>query len=104
MSEEKNRKEQVKELIEPWKTSGLGVKNFCIQHQFPEHTFRYWLRKLSTPKKKKKSKTGFLPVQITSKLVKQENSIIEIQYPNGIQIRLNSPINSEVIRSLITID
>jgi hypothetical protein len=79
-------------LIAAWQTSGLLQKEFCERHHLRLYTFKYWLQKYKKEKVLENldsSASNFIPLQINRPAVEQPPSEVEIQYPNGICLRLN---------------
>ena len=95
------------ELYQRHKNSGLSVEAFCENEIIAPSTFYYWRKKL----KDKNRLPGFIPVVIDSKPssmvpqhslpVKEGDSNIEIELPDGIIIRLKNGYDFSMIKSLI---
>ena len=96
-----------------FKSSGLSVMDFCSNECIRPKRFYEWRSKLLR-------KGGFIPVKVNSKgqvsLPHKEKSLLsappvspspipqplcEISYPNGVTVRLNSPLSPEVLQTLI---
>ena len=45
--------EKWKAYFDDWKSSGLSVRKWCLQHSIAINTFRYWIDKFSEQKLKK---------------------------------------------------
>ncbi|MCH7401205.1 IS66 family insertion sequence element accessory protein TnpA [Belliella kenyensis] len=96
-----NKREEMLELIAEFKTSGLSQRAFCDSKGFTLHNFNYWYRKL---KREELSESGdvsrFLKVDI-SNLDNPSLSIIELEYPNGVKLKISTldiPIVSRLIK------
>ena len=105
-----------KEFIE----SGLTIRDFCVNHHMRESKFYYWHNKL---KGQLPPKRGFIPVvfdhgtktqasqipvsvQNRSKTIADPEEVkstlsCEIDYPNGVCLKLNGLTDPEILRSLL---
>lgn len=71
--------------------------------------YRYWLAKykldqsitISKEKDSLAKKSNFIPLEVISE--SSISSSMEIQYPNGVFLRLNSAISTNELRNLINI-
>ena len=43
--DKKDRKEQMRELVDQWQVSGQSQKDFAAEHNLNLHTFKYWIYK-----------------------------------------------------------
>lgn len=68
-------------MIAVYHQSGLSLKSFCKQQQIKLPTFVYWRRKLQI-----KEQSAFVPIKTGVSF--SEPSCIEVEYPNGIRVRL----------------
>ncbi len=84
-------------LIEQYKASGLSQKRFCQEHTIAISQFYYWHKRY----RESQAEQGFVPVKIFSGRNKIPVANLEIQYPNGVLLRLpvNTPLN--YIRALM---
>ena len=80
-----------KEIYARYKESGLTIKDFCSNEGIKRKRFSFWKAKLKGPKTNAaaKGKSG------------QPQSVCEIVYPNGVTVRLNGPVSSEILQTLI---
>jgi hypothetical protein len=99
--------------------SGLTIRDYCANQQMNEAKFYYWQNKL---KGKLPPKRGFVPVvfggqtirpsQVPAPVQERKETFLspaagdntiscEINYPNGVQIKLNGLANVETLRSLL---
>ena len=87
------------QLVEKYLGSGITQKQFCIAHEASLVRFQYWHKRY---KEHQSEQGGFLPVQIFHGKQKTIVGNLEIQYPNGIILRLpvTTPLN--LVRSFIT--
>ena len=87
------------ELVEKYLGSGITQKQFCITQETSLVRFRYWHKRY---KDYQSTQGGFVPVQILRGRPKAIVGNLEIQYPNGIILRLSSTSPLALVRSFIT--
>ena len=100
--------------------SGLTIRDYCVNQQMNEAKFYYWQNKL---KGLLPPKRGFVPVifengrQISQvptpaqKLsepcsqpaVSNKTISCEINYPNGVSVKLNGLLDTQMLRSLLVL-
>lgn len=91
--------------------SGLTIRDYCANQQINEAKFYYWQNKL---KGQLPPKRGFVPVvfgngvrakssQVPAPIQEYNDKTIscEINYPNGVQVKLNGLADLETLRSLL---
>lgn len=100
--------------------SGLTIRDYCANHQMNEAKFYYWKNKL---KGQLPPKNGFVPVVLgnepgthsmhiasstrNSKAISlnpapaQKDVLCEINYPNGVSVKLNSFPDMQLLQSLL---
>lgn len=84
-------------LIEQWQQSEKTQKSFCREKGIAYHVFIYWLKKYRL----EKDQSGeFLTMEFPNP---QNQSGIEIQFPNGIVVHLPSTMDLNEIKKLIEI-
>ena len=93
------------ELVSRYASSSLSAKEFCKQHNFPEHQFYYWI-KIFRDKKPASSAIRDVNNFVSVKLKEEPQPtvtapIAELVYPNGIKLKFYYPINFTELRSLI---
>ena len=91
--------EDFESIYSRFKSSGLSVMYFCSNECIRPKRFYEWRSKLLR-------KGGFIPVKVNSKGQVSLPSPIpqplcEVSYPNGVTVRLNSPLSPEVLQTLI---
>jgi len=84
-------------VIEQWQSSGLSKVAFCDQHGIAKSVFFYWHKRYNSDREP----GGFLPIKIGSNNQVSANTFIEIQYPNGIVLRLPEHTPQTIIRSYL---
>ena len=99
MSDKKNTpsrtREQVDELINEWKISGVGKKEFCSGKGLNYQTFVSWFYLRS---KKSKTSKGFIPVQVERTSV---GIFAEIQLGNSRKIIFHQPVGPEFLQAVL---
>ena len=110
-----------KEIYARYKESGLTIKDFCSNEGIKRKRFSFWKAKLKGPKTNAAAKGKFIPVNmgagghaLSGKTPApasffspdfpssgQPQSVCEIVYPNGVTVRLNGPVSSEILQTLI---
>ena len=86
-------------IIREWEQSGQSQKVFCQARNIPHSKFYYWLRKLRD-NQLSDGQTDFIAVRI-----RQNKSVgdLDIQYPNGVIIKLHSPVDLVMVKTLLQI-
>jgi hypothetical protein len=99
MTEKKNTRsrtrEQVEELINEWKSSGLEKKEFCLQKELNYQTFVSWFYLRA---KKSKANKGFIPVQVEEV---SSGRFAEIQLSNSRKIIFHQPVSVEIFQAIL---
>ena len=92
-------------LIERWHQSDKSKKNFCEEEQINLHTFTYWLKKYNRSKSKGNSapSSDFVELQVENRpsITKPSPLFAEIEYPNGVALRLHHPMTSSDLNLLL---
>lgn len=91
-------KEEFSAILNRQQNSGLSIKNFCENEVYTVSSFHYWKSKfgLTRPYRDKSSaEMGFVPIHLSSGTNHSSDQIsktnqIEVEFPNGIKIRLNN--------------
>ena len=109
----KERAEEMEFFIALWKESGLSKYSFCKQENIDRTSFNYWLvkhgHKLNPPflKKMPKVKKGsFVAIDISTPNEIRSSKVfseLELEYPNGVKLRLPKNFNKEELRTLISL-
>ena len=80
---------EVQELIEEFKSSGLGQKEFCKNKGLPEWKFYHYQRRLRRADEKS-AKTSFVEISNSTK-----NSLPFKVEVNGIQLKISDDFEAE---------
>ena len=100
-------------LVEEWKESEQTKQAFCKVHQLNPTTFHYWIQKynnyiLSERQDETAAQpTPFIPLSISGAIhgMEQDNKFqhmdIELNYPNGVHLRLTGFVSISYLSDLI---
>lgn len=99
----KEKKDRMVNHVERWHQSGLTKKDYCIDHQLSYYQFKYWCKQLGYVKERqsRKASMDFISLHPVKQTWKNEESIIEILYPNGVCLKISSSTPLNIIQSLI---
>ena len=94
-------RQEMVEMIDRWKQSGLSQKSFCEKEQIPFHKFYYWLRRSGLQKQgpKKTGSTGFVKLKIKEAVAP---SSIEVHLPGGVHLFFHAPVSAEYLKTLLS--
>ena len=92
------RIEQMQLLVDEFKLSGMSRNGFSSAKNINYGTFRYWQNKLDIKPVPKKSSF----VKVVTKVEKTAQKL-EIEYPNGVRLRLDYLGDIAAIGQLITL-
>ncbi|EDP94196.1 hypothetical protein U8527_08895 [Kordia algicida OT-1] len=109
MIEKELKKQEMYAFITACLSSGEKPYSYCKRHEMNYGAYRYWLAKykldqsIATSKKEDSlsKASNFISLEVISE--SSISSPIEIQYPNGVSLRLNSAIATNELRNLINI-
>lgn len=85
------------QLIQQYMESNVKQKEFCSTHEISISRFHYWHKRY----KEQFDQGGFVPVQIHKGTKKSSGASFEIQYPNGVILRLPPTAPLNLVRSFI---
>ena len=86
--------EIMKQFIVDYPKSGLTKNDYCKAAGVPIHQFYYWQSRLNTAKAPESS---FLKVKTDTFAIPS----IELEYPNGVKLRLTNTFNFQELDKLI---
>ena len=78
-----DKKQEMFELIVKQQESGLSQKSFCEEEGIGLQKFVYWKQKWL----QKNEESSFIQIKAPTKM---ESSTIEITYPNGVSLKVNT--------------
>ena len=100
--------EQFRQIHEDWKQSGLSVQQYCENTGLTESRFYYWKSKLKA--ESPPSACGsFIPVKMSGKSSvysarkTSDKALCEIEYPNGVVVRVTSDMTLDQLRQMVTL-
>lgn len=70
--------EKWKAYFDDWKSSGLSVRKWCLQHSIAINTFRYWIDKFSEQKLKKTDFQEILEKKSTNLIIRCQSFEIHV--------------------------
>ena len=93
-------RQQMFQMIEQWKQSGLSQNAFCQQQSIRFHKFYYWYkcyrRVNDIPDENNR---GFVKLKIEKP---QVSSSVEVHFPGGVHVLFHEPVSSNYIKTLIS--
>ena len=93
-------RQQMFQIIEQWKQSGLSQNAFCEQRSIRFHKFYYWYKCYrSQYEKVDDNGEGFVRLKIEKQL---PASSVEIHFPGGVCVLFHEPVSSNYLKTLIS--
>lgn len=93
-------RQQMFELIEEWKQSGLSQKAFCERHSIRFHKFYYWYKCYRRPHETIDNHSErFVKLKVEKPSIA---SSVEIHFPGGIHVVFHEPVSSNYLKALIS--
>ena len=96
MKQERN----IREIVEAYKKSGMGRKQFAASQGLEFSKLRYWIGKVNKEKAKEKAKRSSF-IQLNAIVASPAPALVEIGYPSGVKIKVTTtdfPFLSQLIR------
>ncbi|HKL71748.1 MAG TPA: hypothetical protein VJ855_03750 [Marinilabiliaceae bacterium] len=113
-------KKEFESVYDRFESSGLSVKDFCINEGIYTSKFYYWLKKLRDQQQESEHSSGFVPIVFNTPPTPIKKSIcegkslpenhltssdvIEIVYPNGVLVRIPFQTDIKHLQSLILLN
>lgn len=100
--------EQFRHLYDDWKQSGLSVQQYCENTGLKESRFYYWRSKL-VAESQPAGCGNFIPVKLPGKSSLYSSghasgkALCEIEYPNGVVVRVTSDMTLDQLRQMVTL-
>ncbi len=93
-------RQQMFEMIEQWKQSGLTQKVFCERQAIKHHSFYYWYKRYSQqhPDIILKS-SSFVKLQIEKT---SGTPLAEVHFPDGIRLLFHEAVSANYLKALIS--
>jgi transposase-like protein len=95
--ERRRTKEEMFPLVETWQHSGMSKKAFCVEHGIVKSVFFYWCRRYRDDHEQ----GNFVQLTAGGPRSFNQSHTIEIQYPNGIVLRLPANTPTSLVRQYI---
>jgi len=90
--------EEMFPLIEQYLSRPEKQDDFCRAHDLPKAVFAYWLRRYRSSQAKEEE--GFVEL-LSSSDTSSSFPGLEVEYPNGVKIRIHRDISLDDLQSLI---
>ena len=100
--------EQFRLIYDDWKQSGLSVQQYCENTGLTEGRFYYWRAKIQA-ESLPSSCGSFIPVKMygNTSVCSAKNAsgkaLCEIEYPNGVVVRVTSDMTLDLLRQMVTL-
>jgi transposase len=88
-------KAQMYPIIEGFSSSGLTCKAYAKSLGMKYGTYKYWVRKYRADQKASSNKSvtpNFIPIKVVEEKLQEHQ--LDIMYPNGVQLRLTSSLDT----------
>lgn len=89
--------EEMFPVVEAWQRSGLSKKSFCEEQGIIKSVFFYWCRRY----REEHEQGGFVPLTTGSSFSLNQNHSLEIQYPNGVILKLPANTPASLVRQYV---
>ena len=93
-------------VLETYKSSGLSVRQFCLQEGFSEASFYYWRKRLRTLQKsdiKKEPPQSQRDSFIQVSMLPAKFGVLELVLSSGHTLRIPSDIDHEFLSGVLSI-
>jgi len=90
-------REEMFPIVESWQQSGLSKKTFCEEQGIVKSVFFYWCKKY----REENEQGGFVPLTTGGPHAFAQSHFIEVQYPNGVVLRLPASTPANLIRQYV---
>jgi hypothetical protein len=92
-------RQQMFDLVEQWKQSGVPQNKFCQQQSIRYHVFHYWYKRYREQHANQQSDgVSFVKLQIAKPAAPAS---VEIVYPGGIRLIFHEPVSSNYLKALV---
>jgi hypothetical protein len=93
-------RQQMFQIIEQWKQSGLSQNAFCEQQSIRFHKFYYWYKCYRQQDDVcEDNRPGFVKLKIEKPAVA---SSVEIHFPGGVRVLFHQPVSSNYLKAVIS--
>jgi len=96
-TQRRRTKEEMFPVVEAWQHSGLSKKSFCKEQGIVKSVFFYWCKKY----REENESGGFIPLNSGVSHAIAPGYSIEIQYPNGVVLKLPANTPASLIRHYV---
>lgn len=97
-------KEEREQILSKYKLSGMGLSRWCREQGYNKGTLRTWLKRYGSADiaKEDKRSLGFASVEVAT--ISEGSLPLQIHYPNGVQLHLDSQIDLGFLSRLIYLE
>lgn len=92
-------RQQMFEIIDRWKQSGLSQKSFCENESIKPYVFYYWYRRYRIFHQSDGDESGFVKLNIEKPV---SSAPVEIHFPKGVRLLFHEPVSADYLKSLIS--
>ena len=94
--------ERWRQVLQEWRASGRGVRDFCDPHWIAEAQFWWWRRRLAVEVESVpvKSEPAFMPVTIVAPPA-PASSAIDIRLNNGHRLRVRAGCDQQLLAQVV---
>ena len=93
-------RQQMFQIIEQWKQSGLSQNAFCEQQSMRFHKFYYWYKCYRRKHDVREDRSaGFVKLKIEKPVL---TSSVEVHFPGSVRMLFHEPVSSNYLKTLIS--
>jgi hypothetical protein len=97
-----NDKQQMFQMIEGWKTSGLTQIGYCKQKGIAYHVFHYWYKLYRDEQEQNTSPTSsFVELQVEDTTILSSATNVELLLPDGKRLLFHGRVDACFLRLLL---
>lgn len=90
--------------IETWRSSGLGVRQFCKQEGLSEPAFYCWRRKLAgNDSEQSRQESSGCTSPFVEVSIPQNSSVLELVLSSGNTLRINSGTDRQTLNDVLSV-
>jgi len=100
MSKQRWNQEEVKNLMEQWRDSGLDKTSFCKMHDITYSRFLYWNKRMNQTVSKPDVNVGFVSLKVEQEATSES---ICLKGANGLALYIaTSPASLQFVKALLS--
>lgn len=102
LSRSQQRERLWRKIVAGQPRSGMSVHAWCGEHGVSAPSFYVWRQKLAKLDARRKSRRPqLLPVEIISPAAAESASVLEIELPNHVRVRMRPSCDLELLRQVL---